>query len=219
MNASVAVRRISAEEQAEKYFGKIILLLSEEKAIELPFLAQLLYLPYRKLYYWLVKKRLWNDCLKVEKRNDKLWVSIEGPFKCWLAAVFSLKEPELNSKFGNEIFKRMVSIRGENEQAIFAHKLEDGTVLICTFDNLNKKFLLHLQLKPEEAIANGSISVGLMNERFLKVLLEDAPNFLGLTGKVKPTWNFETIHAVKIRGELLERALKEKVIVIPEGKL
>ncbi|MEM1590262.1 MAG: hypothetical protein QW175_07580 [Candidatus Bathyarchaeia archaeon] len=209
------VKRTSAEQQAERYFGKIVLLLSEEKAIELPFLAKLLYVPYGKLYFWLVKKRLWNDCIRVEKRAGKLWVSLEGPRKCWLAAVFSLIEPEPKPEFGNEIFKRMVSIGDGYKRAIFAHMLEDNTVLICTFDNLNKKFLLHLQLKPEEAISNGSIFVNLSNERFNKVLLEEASNSLGLKS-AKPSWSFETIHVVTINAEFLERALKEKVVVVSE---
>lgn len=228
MNSSVSVKASRVERQAERYFGKIVLLLSEEKAIELPFLAKLLYVPYEKLYFWLIKKRLWNDCIKVEKRAGKLWVSLEGPRKCWLAAVYRLIEPEPKPEFGNEIFKQMVSIGDGHKRAIFAHRFEDSRILLCTFDTLTRKFLFHIQLKPGEVLANGEIAFSLRDEGGKKAL-SAAFTLLGLVTELHidehgelvwppylAGWSFETIHVVTINAELLERALKEKVVVVSE---
>ncbi len=229
MDGLAAVKVSRAEKQAERYFGKVVLLLSEEKAIELSFLAQLLYLPYKKLYYWLVKRRLWNDCIKVEKRDGKLWVSLGGPVKCWLAAVYRLHEPEPSPEFGNEIFKRMVSIGNGTKRAIFTRKLEDNTILMCTFDSKERNFLFHVQLKPGEALANGEIAFQLNNER-IRNAIRDATIALGLAGETRiegdrlimphhlPIWIFETIHAVKISKGLLDRVFREEVVVISEDQ-
>ncbi|MEM4144246.1 MAG: hypothetical protein QW445_08960 [Candidatus Bathyarchaeia archaeon] len=228
MKRAVAVKVSRAERQAERYFGKIVLLLSEEGAIELSLLAQLLYLPYGKLYYWLVKRRLWNDCIEVEKKDKKLWVSFGGPLKCWLAAVYRLQEPEAKPEFGNEIFKRMVSIGDGPKRTIFAHRLEDNRILMGTFDTLTRKFLFHIQLKPGEVLANGEIAFRLRNEEMRKAL-SNALNLLGLLTEfhvdehgelVCPpylaVWIFETIHIVVINTELLERAFRERVVVVSE---
>lgn len=225
-----SLKKVSkVEQEAERFFGKIVLILSETQPVELSLLAKMLYLRPEKLRYWLIKRRMWNDCVVVEKKKGRWYVYLSGPKKCWLAAVYKLHEPEPKPEFGNELFKRMVSIGDGLKRAIFAHKLEDGSILLCTFDTQTRKFLFHIPLKPEDVLSNGEIYFRFSNER-VKRILQDAFGLFGLVTEmhidekgrlIEPPylvgWIFETIHVVLIDNWLLNRALDEKVVVL-EGQ-
>jgi hypothetical protein len=220
--------RVSAEEEAERHYGKIIVFLSEAKKNEMEFalLAKMLYINPAKLRYWLIKRKFWNDHIAVEKRGRRLFVRLYGPEKCWLAAVYNITKYPPES--GNEIFKRMISVRGENKRAIFAHKLEDESILLCFYEGWNNQLLVFVPLKPDEFITNGEIAYKVDNPRVRGIVrfaleqlgitplttIEDLkrgePHFVG--------WLFETIGTVKINEETLERALREKVVFIGEER-
>jgi len=217
-----------AEQEAERYLGKIVVLLSEAKEIELAFLAKMLYLKPVKLRYWLVKKRLWNDFISVEKRDGKWWVILEGPKKAWLAAVYEVSEPKPLPVFegGNELFKRMIEIGKRGNIALFAHELEDGRILLFNFNGKTGKFFACIPLRPSDILVNGEYEYKIYNPE-ARSLMVKALELFGFRGEIRieggkithfqPAgwiWTFKTIVVIKIGKEVLNRTLKEGVIEV-----
>lgn len=222
-------KRVSkAEKEAERYLGKIVVLLSEIPVIELSFLAKMLYLSSDKLRYWLVKKRLWDDFIVVEKRNGKWWVTLGGSKRAWLAAVYEVDEPKLISGFeeGNEIFKRMIEIGKRGGIALFAHELEDGRILLLNFNGKTGKFSVYIPLRSIDILVNGEYAYKMYNPEARRLMIE-ALELLGFKSEIKIeegkivsfqpitwTWTFRAIIVAKMERELLSRILKEGVIEV-----
>jgi hypothetical protein len=202
--------REGAEKEAERYFGKIVLLLSEagDRGLELSFLAKMLYINPEKLRYWLIKRGFWNDLITVRKKGNEWFVYLEGSNRGWLALFFELSSPQPTPEMGNEVFKKMVSI-GSSERAIFAQKLKDGSLSFYEYYGPAKRFLVIITLKPNEAMANGEIHVELNKPEIWK-RLEEAVALLDL--KVS-NLHFNALAVVKIEGALLERCLREPVVI------